>query len=513
MKTELRSPGLAAILCLVAGLAQALALAWPGSGEPIWWLQLLALGVLAGLLERTRSWREAAALGWLFATAWLGGTFWWLFISLHTYGGLPAWLAGLAVLVLAAVLALYYDCLRFVCEVSASSPGPEGAAVCRPLAAGRAGKGALVHRLWLGRHRLRSYRRSAGRLCALAGRVWPGALAAWLSMTLPQAWSCGPWQRVAAMAVLVWPSVWQMDRGAAQAGYSVAAGQLQVALLQGNIAQDEKFQPGSGVPLALQWYGEQLRDNTAALVVAPETAIPLLPSQLPEGYQQALLERFARGEQAALLGQPLGSYSQGYTNSALGLKPAQASPWRYDKHHLVPFGEFIPPFFRWFTELMNIPLGDFRRGSVDQASFEWQGQRLALNICYEDLFGEELARRFADPALAPTMFVNLSNIAWFGNTVAIAQHLQITRMRSLEFERPFLRATNTGATAVVDHHGQVRAALPPHTRGVLRAEVQGRSGLTPYARWMSQLGLWPLWLAGLATVGLAWAARHRARRG
>lgn len=511
MKTELKSPGLAAIFCLVAGLAQALALAWPGSGEPIWWLQLLALGVLAGLLERTRSWREAAALGWLFATAWLGGTFWWLFISLHTYGGLPAWLAGLAVLVLAAVLALYYAiaCALYV----------------KLAPAHRATRALLFAALWLLAELARArwftgfgwggigYAHTDGLLAGYA--PWLGvfglsALAAWLSMTLPQAWSCGPWQRVAAMAVLVWPSVWQMDRGAAQSGYSVAAGQLQVALLQGNIAQDEKFQPGSGVPLALQWYGEQLRDNTADLVVAPETAIPLLPSQLPEGYLQALLARFAQGEQAALLGQPLGSFSQGYTNSALGLKPAQASPWRYDKHHLVPFGEFIPPFFRWFTELMNIPLGDFRRGSVDQASFEWQGQRLALNICYEDLFGEELARRFADPALAPTMFVNLSNIAWFGNTVAIAQHLQITRMRSLEFERPFLRATNTGATAVVDHHGQVRSALPPHTRAVLRAEVQGRSGLTPYARWMSQLGLWPLWLAGLAAVGLAWAVRRRA---
>ena len=108
--------------------------------------------------------------------------------------------------------------------------------------------------------------------------------------------------------------------------------------------------------------------------------------------------------------------------------------------------------------------------------------------------------------------VNLSNIAWFGNTVAVAQHLHISRMRSLEFERPMLRATNTGATAVIDHRGRVTAALPPFQREVLRAEVEGRAGLTPYARWVSRLGLWPLALLAAAVVVLAVrrASRQRA---
>ncbi len=121
--------------------------------------------------------------------------------------------------------------------------------------------------------------------------------------------------------------------------------------------------------------------------------------------------------------------------------------------------------------MMRIPLGDFNRGAVGQASFEWKGQRLAPNICYEDLFGEELGARFADPALAPTIFVNVSNIAWFGNTVAIDQHLQISRMRALEFSRPMIRATNTGATVIIDHAGKVTHALERHTR---RAGRRGR---------------------------------------
>src|SRR5439155_14208279 len=138
----------------------------------------------------------------------------------------------------------------------------------------------------------------------------------------------------------------------------------------------------------------------------------------------------------------------------------------------VPFGEFIPPGFKWFTRMMDIPLGDFNRGALNAPSFVVKGERIAPNICYEDLFGEELAARFADAAHAPTMFANLSNIGWFGDTIAIAQHLEISRMRTLEFQRPMLRATNTGATAVIDHTGRVTASLPRLTQGVLDAQVQ-----------------------------------------
>ena len=299
------------------------------------------------------------------------------------------------------------------------------------------------------------------------------------------------------------------DRGVADPG---AAQWLTVALLQGNIPQDEKFRPGTGVPQALAWYREQLKASRAELVVAPETALPLLPHELPPRYLDDIAEPFRTGAQAALVGLPLGDFKSGYTNSVLGLRP-RADAYRYDKHHLVPFGEFIPPMFRWFTRMMEIPLGDFARGPLAPASFEWRGQRLAPNVCYEDLFGEELAARFADPASAPTILVNVSNIAWFGDTVAVAQHLQISRMRALELRRPMLRATNTGATVVIDHLGRVTHALAPATRGVLEGQVQGREGVTPFARWAARWGLWPMWALGLgalgAGLGLAQAARRR----
>ncbi|MEA3393648.1 MAG: apolipoprotein N-acyltransferase [Pseudomonadota bacterium] len=499
MKAEGRSPLVWSLcLSLLAGLAQAVSIATPWNGQPLWWLQWLSLGVLAWQLARGTPWRRAALLGGLFACAWLSGTFWWMFISMHTYGGLPAALAALAVLALAAVLALYYAaaCALFV----------------RLAPVHHAQRAMLFAALWLLAELARGrwftgfgwggggYAHVDGPLAGYA--PWLGvygisAVAAWLAMTLSQIRTCGAWQRGAVLFVLVLPWAYQMGGPVT----STSAGRLQVALLQGDIPQDEKFQPGSGVPTALRWYGEQLGASRAPLVVAPETALPLLPQQLPDGYWAALTQRFASGEQAALIGMPWGSFSEGYTNAAVGFKPGQASAWRYDKHHLVPFGEFIPTGFKWFTAMMNIPLGDFNRGDLGQPSFEWQGQRLAPNICYEDLFGEELGARFADPAAAPTVFVNLSNIAWFGNTVAIDQHLHISRMRTLEFARPFVRATNTGATAIIDHQGRVTAALPRHTRGVLSGEVEGRQGLTPYAWWVSRFGLWPLWGTALLVPG------------
>ena len=290
---------------------------------------------------------------------------------------------------------------------------------------------------------------------------------------------------------------------------------LQVALVQGNVAQDMKF--SKGAQKALLDYQAALLRNTGDLVVTPETAIPYFAHQLPERYWQDIRQRYASGQQAALIGMPmLGEGKNAYTNSALGLAPRQAD-YRYDKQHLVPFGEFVPPMFHWFLDLMNIPLGDFTRGAAVQASLNWHGERIAPNICFEDLFGEELARGFADPAQTPTMLVNLSNIAWFGDSIAIEQHLNISRMRALELHRPMLRATNTGATAVIDAQGQVVARLPSGVQDTLQAQVQGvDEPPTPYARWVSVYGLWPMVLLALGTlVTVGWQgylARHGRRR-
>jgi len=503
---------LAFALAFVAGLLQAASIAAPWNGEPQWWLQLLSLAALAWAVQQAPSWKQAGLLGWLFGTAWLCGTFWWLYISMHVYGGLASVLAAIAVLGLAAFLSTYYAA---ACAIFKRLDGHSG--ILRVL---------LFAALWTFAELARvtwftgfpwgagGYAHVDGPLSVLA--PWVGVhgiglaaavLAFGLSL-LGRRETLRSWRYWLAMGgaagVLAACNMASVPRK-----NETTQPRLPVALLQGNIPQDEKFEGGTGIPIALEWYGRQMQASTAALVVLPETAIPVLPQQLPAGYFDAMRQRFATGAQAALVGIPLGSFEEGYTNSVIGLKPG-APTYRFDKHHLVPFGEFIPPLFKWFTRMMNIPLGDFNRGRIGQPAFEWQGQRIAPNICYEDLFGEELAAGFANPASAPTIFVNVSNIAWFGNSVAIDQHLQISRMRTLEFERPMIRATNTGATVIIDHRGRVTHSLPRHTRGVLAGEVEGRSTITPYAWWVSRLGLWPFWLAALAVVAAAAWRRKRA---
>jgi apolipoprotein N-acyltransferase len=498
-------------IILIAACAHAASVAWPfdyyfPKGAPLWWLQCLALAALAWVLLRCTGWKQAAAAGGLFATVWLSSTFWWLFVAMHTYAGLHGVLAGFAVLALAAVLALYYAAACGIYwRLSLDKPFVASAVFAALWTFAEMARGTWLTGFGWG---AAAYAHVDGPLAFYVpwlGAYGVGALAAWVAMALALSARSGNLQRAALVLVFVIP----MALPSALREWSAPAGSLSVTLLQGNIPQDEKFEPGSGVPLALNWYAAQLQAARGDLVVAPETAIPLLPQQLPEGYWSALTRRFAQGGQAALVGIPLGSYSEGYTNSVLGLAANQSQPWRYDKHHLVPFGEFIPPLFKWFTQMMNIPLGDFNRGALGQPSFASHGQRLAPNICYEDLFGEELGARFKDPQSAPTIFVNVSNIGWFGDTVAIDQHLQISRMRALEFQRPFVRATNTGATVIMDHRAQVTASLPRHTRGVLEGVVEGRIGTTPYAWWVSRFGLWPLWLLGLAV--LAWAVGRNQR--
>jgi len=484
--------------------------AWPFStvfshGEPNWLLEIASLTALVIVLQASTSRRQAIRLGWVFATIWLCGTFWWLYISMHTYAGLDPILTAVAIFALAAALGGYY---ALACGAFWLLRG-RAACLASLLFAALWTMAEMARGTWLTGFGWGAvgYSHIDGPLATFIpwlGAYGVGALAAWLAAALVFALRGDVVSRVALLTLVVIGLLSPYLAG----NWSAPAGNLSVTLLQGNIPQDEKFQAGSGVPLALNWYAEQLAQSKTELIVAPETAIPLLPADLPPLYWDALQARFSSGAQAAMVGFPMGDMAQGYTNSVLAFAAQRDPVWRYDKHHLVPFGEFIPPLFKWFTRMMNIPLGDFNRGVVGQASFEWKGQRLAPNICYEDLFGEELGARFLDSELAPTIFVNVSNIGWFGDSVAIDQHLQISRMRAMEFERPMIRATNTGATVVIDHTGRVSHSLPRHTRGVLDATVQGRTGITPYAWWVARFGLWPIWIVAIAIVLVATRTRR-----
>lgn len=503
----------------LAGLAQAVSLATPWDGLPVWWLQLMAQAAMVALLMSAGSAQRAASIGWLFGLFCLTATFGWLFTSMHTYGGLAAPLAALAVVALAGVLSIYlagaswvYYRLRHVHWIlNAMVFG-----ACWLLS-------ELARAEWFTGFPwgASGYAHIDGPLAAYArwvGVYGIGFVAAVLAVCLVVAIQSSLKRKIGLPAIaplllvliIAGLKPWALRQMDTQSDDpSLSTGQLSLALMQGNIPQDEKFQMGTGVETALRWYGQGLREARAKLLVAPETALPLLPSDMPTNYWTDLQAHLAKTGQAALIGTPLGNYDEGYTNSVWGISPGASELYRYDKFHLVPFGEFIPPLFKWFTRMMNIPLGDFNRGSVGQASFSWQGQRLAPNICYEDLFGEELATRFVLPEQAPTVLVNVSNLAWFGDGQAIDQHIQISRMRTLELQRPMVRATNTGATVVIDHKGIVKDQLPRSSRGILTTVVEGRTGTTPFAWVAGRFGLWPWWIAALSVLLVAASVRRR----
>jgi apolipoprotein N-acyltransferase len=275
-----------------------------------------------------------------------------------------------------------------------------------------------------------------------------------------------------------------------------------VALLQGNIAQDVKFLP-EGYARTLETYARMAEETRAELIVLPETALPRFQDLVDPAYFARLQAAARRNGGDVLVGVPFRAAPGEYYNSALSL--GASPPQIYHKSHLVPFGEFVPPGFRWVLRLVEIPLSDFSSGPRVQPPMRIAGQRVGVNICYEDAFGSEIAAQLPEA----TLLVNMSNVAWFGDSLAPGQHLQIARLRALEVGRAHLTATNTGITAALDRDGRVLAQLPQFTEGRLEVLVQGYEGATPYVRFRD----WPALLLVVAMLAIpALVARLRSSR-
>ena len=541
------------IACLGAGLLHALAAGWPSDGsigtEPSlmheglarasWVLQMISLALWVWALQPRNGSRlrarteagegrahiaQAAVLGLIFGLSWQLATFWWIYIGLHFYGDLSVGLAAVAVGLLGLYLGLY---AAVVGALYAARLGRRHAAVERARVTvwvDAAVFGALCLLADLARGVLfTGFNWAAAGHAHVHGplRAWlpwvgvygVGALSAFLAALAvgllkdaPRSW------RARGLSLMVLAASVGGTALVADRDFTVSAGEMDVVLLQGNVEQGEKFRK-QGVDEAVNWYFQALKSSFADLAIAPETAIPVLEEEIPAAFWDYVRSGGVGHAGALLIGMPQGKRGEVHHNALLGIghpgtvvtDTRAGSPYRYDKSHLVPFGEFTPTGFAWFTALLDIPLKDFDASTDPPQPLTIRTrsgpiQRVAPVICFEDLYGEELAQRFRDPAQAPTVLANASNMAWFGDSPAIAQHLRIAQIRSLEFQRPTLRATNTGATVVIDHQGRVTRALAPRTRAVLSGWVEGRAGLTPYARWVSRTGLWPCAAAALAVL-------------
>lgn len=505
-----------------------------------WPLQLACTAALFYLVLQAPGIRQAAVLGWLYSFAWTGSGVYWLYISLHDMGGMPAWLSVLAIALLALGLGLIVGAAtgaaRWLQQSWRCSATPTLLLIMPALwMLSEWTRGWIFTGFpWLSTGYAHTQAPLAGYAAllgvygiSLVAAVVAGALAL-LLIRARQTLLPGPGTDCASR-VSLWPGLLSVavllgsGQILRQTEWTHAHGQpLSVRLLQGNIAQEMKFDAAMlGNTLGL--YEAMLTEAPADLIAIPETALPVTWQQLPPGYLARLAAFATRSHSHLLLGMPISDSADQYSNALVVLTPATpaalplAGPahttYRYEKHHLVPFGEFIPSGFRWFVDTMHIPLGDQSRGALLQAPFALRDQWILPDICYEDLFGEEIAAqirsRVASGAPLPTMLLNISNIAWFGNSIAVPQHLQISQMRTLETGLPMLRATNTGATAVIGSHGAILAQLTPFSRGTLATSVQGYAGMTPFVRFGNASGIM---LAGVMLLGAWLSGRRRCAR-
>jgi apolipoprotein N-acyltransferase len=503
---------------IAAALAGALTV---GGFAPFGWfpLPVLTLALLIALWRGAASPRAAALTGFVFGFACFTAGVSWVYVSMHDFGAMPPPLAVALTLLLCAYLALF----------------PAFAGWALRALGGESAAGALVilPALWTLTEWVRGWLFTGFPWLAIGYSQVPvsplagyipvlGVYGATLLTVASAALLCtgislaleqrGRPRPHAALSLLDRPwllalvVLWAGGHALKSVEWTEPFGEhITVALVQGNISQDMKWREDR-LQTTLDTYSDLVTGSAARLTVLPETAMPLFLHNVPRRYLDGLAEHARRLNGDILIGVPERGDARTYFNTVFSV--GSAAEQFYRKSHLVPFGEFIPlkPVFGWFLDFAQIPLADFARGGEMQQPLEVAGQKVAVNICYEDAFGAEIARQLPQA----TLLVNVSNVAWFGRSIAPQQHLQISQARALETGRTMLRATNTGMTAIIDPQGRVTRVAPEFAATVVRGEVQGRAGATPYVRWRDLpviVGALLLVIAGTAFSRRTLAAR------
>ena len=462
-------------------------------------IPVLALAVLFSLWLRAGSARTAAWLGFAFGLGLFSAGIGWIYIAMHQYGNMPLLLALLAALLFAAFWALLPALAGYV---QARFPVSNWLRITMVMPAVWAllewFRGLLVTGFpWLTLGYAHSDSPLAGYAPVLGvyGVSFAAAASAGLLLLLWRA----RWNKQGKLALVLLLSIWGLGALLRTVAWTQPHGEpFSVALAQGNIPQNLKFNEDALVG-TLETYRRLVEQNPARLTVLPETALPLLRHEVPENFVQRLRDQARQNGGDVLIGVFVRNNGS-YYNSVFTLGVADEQ--HYYKQHLVPFGEFIPlrPLLGWFINgVLDIPMGDLARGDARQAPLAVAGQQVAVNICYEDVFGEEIIRALPQA----TLLVNVTNDAWYGNSPVAAQHNQIAQFRALETGRMMLRATNTGVTSIIGANGRVLQQLPQHEEGVLLGMAQGYQGITPYVRWGNAAVL--LLLA--AMLAYAWLRR------
>jgi apolipoprotein N-acyltransferase len=476
----------------------------------IWWLPFLTLGWLFARALRAETIKHAALEGFAFGIGLFGVGTSWVFVALNTFGQMHVVLAAIATFLFCGYLSLFP-----MAAMALARWVRRGVGVYAPFFAAA----FFVAFEWLRCHLFTGFpwltmdHAQAADSPLIGFAPMMGGLGVSLIVCL-----------VAALIAWAWPHAFLPNiRKSIAAGILIAAvllgGQsvrniewthaaksapLGVSLIQGNIAQELKFQPA-----ALQ-ANEAVFDTLfakaqGALVIMPETVyVTPLRANTNEAVQAKWSALARATKKTIIFGAPEIDSANAFFNSAFAFDGSATQTYR--KHHLVPFGEYMPlkEWFGWFYNNVAIPLAGFSVGAPAPAPLALAGERLGVSICYEDVF----ARSIRPQSLDATMLINLTNDAWYGRSWAAEQHAQIAQMRAAEFARPMLRATNTGITVAIDHRGAEMARLPWFTRAILETNIQGRTGLTPYGA----MGDLPVILVLLAMMAIGVARALQVRR-
>lgn len=495
---------LASWLALPVGAAVSLAFA------PFGWWPLAILGnayLFAAWHDVTP--RRAAGRGWLFtAGTFLAGTY-WLYHSVYEIGHAPIVLTLFVIVVIAGVMGAYTAALGYVLTRWVRVPDAIRWLLVLPatIAVLEWFRGWFLSGFpWLAL----GYTQTDAPLAAIAplGGVYAVSFAVALSAGALVALLFGDVRtRIAAgtavvavwiLAFALWDREWTQPTGAP----------LTVALVQGAIPQEMKLDQTQFEHI-LEVYRTLTQPQLGAnIIVWPESALAV-PVDMLGGFLGPQWDAAKRSGSTLVLGQLRRDPRRDvYYNAVLALGD---EPQWYAKRRLVPLSEFfpLPEFMRNWLKGMDLPYSGFEAGGDSQPALDAAGQKLGVTICYEDSYASDQLAVLKEA----TLLVNVTNDAWFGDTTAAHQHLQISRMRALEAGRTMLRAANDGISAIIGPDGRVTATLPRFQPAVLTGSVQPRTGLTPYARF----GNWPVIAFSLAvllgSLALSVGTAVRSRRG